>query len=97
MSDRDERWLSRRLGVEIRERAPLVTRDAWVWLADWLATRLGCDVDVEFVGYRAVSVVLGPDCPTQERGAALVAVVDHTPPGFVASVAWWVRGWEVAA
>lgn len=97
---RREGWLSNELALvlEREQRAPLVTRDAWVWLADWLAARLGCDVDVEFIGYRALTITLGVDCPTDERGAALLAVMDHTPPGFSASVAWWARGaGEVAA
>lgn len=94
---RNEAWLSQRLGLWLEPRGPLRTVDDWAMLSDWLAGQLGCDVDVTVLGPATVALTLGPDCPTDERGAALLAVAEHTPRGVWCHVGWMVRGEREAA
>lgn len=94
---RNEAWLSQRLGLALEQRGPLRTTNDWAWLVDWMAGQLGCDVDFEVLGPATLLVMLGPDCPTDERGAALAALVDHTPREVWVHVSWFERRPEVAA
>lgn len=95
--ERDEAWLSHRLGVWLDMRGPLVDVDDWAMLVDWLAGQLGCDVDLDIIGPASVAITLGPDCPTDERGAAVYALVRHTPPGVWCHVAYIERAAMEAA